>query len=318
VTESDVAVEVEGLRKSFGSNLVLDGVDLSVERGRLFALLGPNGAGKTTVVNILTTLVSPDSGKVRVGGFDVTRQAARVRESISLTGQFAAVDHLLTGRENIVLIAELRHVRSPAATAEALLEQFGLAGAADRRTATYSGGMRRKLDIALGLVGDPAVVFFDEPTTGLDPESRNMMWDTIKLMAAGGKTIFLTTQYLEEADRLADEIAILSHGRVAARGTPQALKSMLPHGQVEIRFAGTGNLERAAGVLADSDPVRDDSTLTLTVTTDGTVARLSRLFAVLEASQLEVAGLVQRTPTLDEAFLQVVGHHGGRQDAPVA
>jgi ABC-2 type transport system ATP-binding protein len=278
------AIEVNGLCKSFGSTVVLDGIDFIVERGAVFSLLGPNGAGKTTVINILTTLLDADDGVATVNGFDVAKQGAEVRESISLTGQFAAVDHLLTGRENLILIGGLRHIANPARTAEVLLEQFGLAEAADRRTSTYSGGMRRKLDIALGLVGDPSVIFLDEPTAGLDPESRNMTWETIRSLADAGKTILLTTQYLEEADRLADTIAILSHGRIAAEGTPQALKSVLPQGQIDLRFADATELAKAGVVLADRHPSRSESALTLTISTDGSVAQVNRLFSLLETA----------------------------------
>jgi ABC-2 type transport system ATP-binding protein len=308
---ADAAIEVKGLRKSFGSTVVLDGIDFTVARGTVFSLLGPNGAGKTTVINILTTLLRADSGVATVNGFDVAEQGAEVRESISLTGQFAAIDHLLTGRENLVLIGELRHVTDPARTAGALLEQFGLTEAADRRTLTYSGGMRRKLDIALGLVGDPAIIFLDEPTTGLDPETRNMTWDTIRSLADSGKSILLTTQYLEEADRLADEIAILSHGGIAAEGTPQALKSVLPHGQIELRFSDATQLANAAQVLADHQPSRSESTLTLTISTDGSVAEVSRLFRLLETARVEVAEFAQKSPTLDDAFLQIINDHKG-------
>jgi len=305
------AIEVTGLRKSFGSTVVLDGIDLTVECGAVFSLLGPNGAGKTTAINILTTLLCADGGAATVNGFDVAKHGAEVRESISLTGQFAAVDNLLTGRENLVLIGKLRHVTSPARTAEALSEQFDLTEAADRRTSTYSGGMRRKLDIALGLIGDPAVIFFDEPTSGLDPESRNTTWDTIKSFANAGKTIFLTTQYLEEADRLADKIAILSHGRIAAEGTPQALKSVLPHGQIELRFAGSTQLAEAARVLADLQPSRSESALTLTISTDGSVAQVNRLFSLLGTAKVEVAEFAQKSPTLDDAFLQIINERKG-------
>ncbi len=306
------AIEVKDLRKSFGNTTVLDGIDFSVEQGAVFSLLGPNGAGKTTVINILTTLLCADGGIAMVNGFDVAKQDAEVRESISLTGQFAAVDYLLTGRENLVLIGELRHVTNPARTAEALLEQFGLAEAADRRTSTYSGGMRRKLDIALGLIGDPAIIFFDEPTAGLDPESRNMTWDTIKSLADAGKTIFLTTQYLEEADRLANKIAILSHGRIAAEGTPQTLKSMLPQGQIELRFADQAQLAKAGQVLADRHPSRSESTLSLTISTDGSVAQVNRLFSSLETAKVDVAEFAQKSPTLDDAFLQIINDRKGQ------
>jgi ABC-2 type transport system ATP-binding protein len=311
VPDAGPAIEVKGLRKSFGSNVVLDGIDFTVARGAIFSLLGPNGAGKTTVINILTTLLRADSGVATVNGFDVAEHGGEVRGSISLTGQFAAIDHVLTGRENLVLIGELRHVNDPARTAGALLEQFGLSEAADRRTLTYSGGMRRRLDIALGLVGEPAIIFLDEPTAGLDPESRNMTWDTIRSLAGRGKSILLTTQYLEEADRLADEIAILSHGAIAAEGTPQALKSVLPHGQIELRFSDAAQLATAAQVLAEHQSSRNESTLTLTISTDGSVAQVSRLFRLLETARVEVAEFAQKSPTLDDAFLQIINDHKG-------
>jgi ABC-2 type transport system ATP-binding protein len=308
---STPAIEVKGMRKSFGGTIVLDGIDFTVEQGSVFSLLGPNGAGKTTVINILTTLLCADSGMATVNGFDVAKQGDRVRGSISLTGQFAAVDNLLTGRENLLLIGQLRHCPNPARTAQMLLEQFGLTEAADRRTLTYSGGMRRKLDIALGLIGDPAIIFLDEPTAGLDPESRTMTWDTIKALTGGGKTVFLTTQYLEEADRLADDIGIISHGRIAARGTPRELKGVLPQGQIELRFAGPTQLARAAQVLGESRPARSDSALTLTVSTDGTIAQVKSLFALLERAELDVAEFSQKSPTLDDAFLRIIGNQKG-------
>lgn len=311
MASANPAIEVKALRKSFGNQVVLDGVDLTVAQGTVFSLLGPNGAGKTTVINILTTLLGADAGTATVNGFDVAKQGAGVRESISVTGQFAAVDYLLSGRENLVLMGKLRHVAQPARTAEDLLGQFDLTEAAGRRTLTYSGGMRRKLDIALSLVGDPAILFFDEPTTGLDPESRNMMWGTIESLADSGRTVFLTTQHLEEADRLADKIAILSHGRVVAEGTPQQLKSALPHGQIELRFADGTQLAKAGEVLADRQLSRSDSALTLTVSSDGSVAQVNRLFSTLETARLEVAGFVQKSPTLDDAFLKIITDHKG-------
>jgi len=224
----DIAIQVSDLRKSFKDNQVLKGVDFEVERGEIFALLGSNGAGKTTIVNILSTLMDKDGGTASVCGFDVGRQAGKVRESISLTGQFAAVDGVLTGRENIVLIAKLRGVKNHAEVADQMLGRFGLGEAANKRASAYSGGMARRLDIAMSLVGNPAVIFLDEPTTGLDPEGRLEVWKTIKAFSETGTTIFLTTQYLEEAEQLADRIAILHGGKIIANGTLDELKKLFP------------------------------------------------------------------------------------------
>lgn len=227
------AIEVKGLQKSFKKLHVLKGVDFEVKRGEIFALLGSNGAGKTTIVNILSTLLKHDGGNASVCGFDVLRQPEKVRESISLTGQFAAVDEILTGRENLILIAKLRGIANSAQTADNLLERFGLSEAANKRAATYSGGMKRKLDIAMSLIGKPAVIFLDEPTTGLDPEGRLEVWKTVKTLADGGTTILLTTQYLEEAEQLADRIAILHGGKIIANGTLEELKKLFPPAEVE-------------------------------------------------------------------------------------
>ena len=222
------AIEVKGLRKSFKDIEVLKGVDFEVKRGEIFALLGSNGAGKTTTVNILSTLLKSDGGTANVCGFDVIRQPGKVRENISLTGQFAAVDEILTGRENILLIAELRSVPKPAQVADYLLKRFGLSDAANKRSGTYSGGMKRRLDIAMSLVGTPPVIFLDEPTTGLDPEGRLEVWKTVKELAGSGVTILLTTQYLDEAEQLADKIAILNEGKIIANGTLEELKKLFP------------------------------------------------------------------------------------------
>ncbi len=222
------AIDVRGLQKAFGDNHVLRGIDLTVSRGSVFALLGSNGAGKTTTIRILATLEKPDAGSATVNGFDVVSGAERVRESISLTGQFAAVDEILTGRENLELIARLRHLPHPGRVAEAMLARFALTEAGGRATSTYSGGMRRRLDIAMSLIGDPAVIFLDEPTTGLDPEARQEVWRTVEQLARGGTTVLLTTQYLEEAERLADRIAILHRGAIIANGTLGELKALLP------------------------------------------------------------------------------------------
>lgn len=230
----EAAITVTDLKKSYKKNGVLKGVDLTVERSKIFALLGSNGAGKTTTINILTTLIPADGGTATVNGFDVAKRPEKVRASISLTGQFAAVDDILTGRENLQLIADLRHVKNPAQTAADLLAKFGLTDAADRRVQTYSGGMRRRLDIAMSLIGSPAIIFLDEPTTGLDPEARKSMWQTIKTLAANGTTIFLTTQYLDEADELADRVAILHDGTIVANDHPQNLKKQLPGWKVRM------------------------------------------------------------------------------------
>jgi ABC-2 type transport system ATP-binding protein len=229
----NAAIEVAGLEKSYGKLDVLKGVDLDVEAGSIFALLGSNGAGKTTVVRILATLLAADAGSARVAGHDVRSQGARVRESLSLTGQFAAVDEVLTGRENLVLVGRLRHVGDPAGVAAAALERFALADAADRKVATYSGGMRRRLDIAMSLVGDPPVIVLDEPTTGLDPQARLEVWRAVRELAGRGTTVLLTTQYLEEAEQLADRIAILHEGRIIENGTLAELKALLPPATVE-------------------------------------------------------------------------------------
>ena len=227
------AIQVKGLHKSFQKLHVLKGVDFEVEKGTIFALLGSNGAGKTTIVKILTTLLNQDNGTTTVNGFDVVAKPDNVRQSISLTGQFAAVDEILTGRENLIMIARLRHIKNPLQVSDDLLKRFGLTDAADRRVSTYSGGMRRRLDIAMSLVGKPALIFLDEPTSGLDPEARIEVWKTVKELANNGTTVFLTTQYLEEAEQLADKIAILHEGKIIANGTLADLKKLFPSAKVE-------------------------------------------------------------------------------------
>jgi ABC-2 type transport system ATP-binding protein len=231
--EMEKAIQVKGLRKSYKQLQVLKGVDFEVEKGSIFALLGSNGAGKTTIVKILTTLLKPDGGTATVNGFDVMKEPDYVRQSISLTGQFAAVDEILTGRENLIMIAKLRHLKNPYQVAEDLLNRFGLADAADRRVSTYSGGMRRRLDIAMSLIGKPQLIFLDEPTTGLDPEARIEVWNIVKELAKSGTTVLLTTQYLEEAEQLADQIAILHEGRIIVSGTLAELKKLFPPAKVE-------------------------------------------------------------------------------------
>lgn len=306
MSKAQWAITVNDLKKSYKKVEVLRGVSFNVEQGSIFALLGANGAGKTTTINILTTLLRADNGAATVNGFDVIKQADKVRSTINLTGQFAAVDDILTARENLELIGDLHHVKDSSKTAEDLLKQFDLVDAADRRAGTFSGGMRRRLDIAMSLIGKPAVIFFDEPTTGLDPQSRNMMWQQIKALAASGTTIFLTTQYLEEADQLADKIAILAGGKIVAEGTAQELKKIVPHGQIELRFADLAHLTAAEKVLVQYEPVRDEASLSLTLKTDGSAAQVAQLFAHIQSAHIEVSEFSQKTPTLDDAFLKIV------------
>jgi ABC-2 type transport system ATP-binding protein len=301
------AIVATGLRKSYGDHIVLDGIDLEVAEGTTFALLGPNGAGKTTVVQILSTLIGADAGTISVGGHDPTQDPDAVRAAIGVTGQFAAVDNLLTGEENLILMADLKRLgRSEGRRRAAdLLERFDLTDAARRPAATYSGGMRRRLDIAMTLVGDPRIIFLDEPTTGLDPRSRHTMWAIIRDLVAGGVTIFLTTQYLDEADELADRIALLDHGRVIAEGTADELKRRIPGGHVELQFADPVTLASAAESLGAS--ARDDTALTLQLPSDGTVGSLRELLARLDHEAIEVEHLSVHTPDLDDVFLTLTG-----------
>jgi ABC-2 type transport system ATP-binding protein len=301
------AIAAKGLRKSFGDHVVLDGIDLSVPEGTIFALLGPNGAGKTTMVRILSTLIRADAGDVNVGGHDVATEPDAVRGIIGVTGQFSAVDNLLTGEENLRLMADLRHL----ARAEArqriaeLIGRFDLADAARKPAATYSGGMRRRLDLAMTLVGDPRVIFLDEPTTGLDPRSRRSVWEIIRELVGGGVTILLTTQYLEEADELADRIAVLDRGRLIAEGTAAELKRLIPGSHIRLEFADRHALDSAAGALGPS--TRDDQALTLQIPSDGSVRSLRALLEELDRASIEVAGLSVHTPDLDDVFLALTG-----------
>ncbi len=305
------AIDVHGLRKSYGNKTVLDDVDLTVSPGTVTALLGPNGAGKTTAVHILSTLVRPDGGTAFVNGCDVVRDPDGVRAAIGLTGQFSAVDGLLTGEENLLLMARLRHLgekRSRVRAAE-LLEQFDLAEAARKPLASYSGGMRRRLDLAMTLVATPSVIFLDEPTTGLDPRSRHTMWDIVRDLVAEGTTVLLTTQYLDEADELADRIAVLDGGRIVAEGTPDELKRLVPGGHIRLRFADAEALDSASRLLDGSTP--DDAALALTVPTSGGVAALRRLLGRLDAAGLEVDDLSIHTPDLDDVFFALTGTKDG-------
>jgi ABC-2 type transport system ATP-binding protein len=303
------AIAVRGLRKSFGSKVVLDGIDLDVAEGTVFSLLGPNGAGKTTAVQILSTLIHADAGEVRVAGHDLTREPGAVRAAIGVTGQFSAVDELLSGRENLLLMADLLHLGTATGRrrADELLARFELTEAASKLVSTYSGGMRRRLDLAMTLVGAPKVIFLDEPTTGLDPRSRRTMWETIRGLVATGVTIFLTTQYLAEADELADRIAVLDKGKIVAVGTAAELKRGIPGGHVRLRFADPTALGAAARLLGEG--TRDDEALTLEVPSDGGVAALRGLLDRLGG--VEVSELSVHLPDLDDVFfaLTTSQHH---------
>ncbi|MEU4424685.1 ATP-binding cassette domain-containing protein [Actinoplanes sp. NPDC024001] len=302
------AIAVAGLRRSYGDKLVLDGIDLHVPQGTIFSLLGPNGAGKTIMVQILSTLITADAGEARVCGHDVAREPDRVRAAIGVTGQFSAVDSYLTGEENLLLMAALHHLDRAEGRRRAadLLDRFGLGEAARQPAAVYSGGMRRRLDLAMGLIGDPRVIFLDEPTTGLDPRSRRDMWQIVRDLAGRGVTIFLTTQYLEEADQLADRIALLDHGRLVAEGTPAELKRRVPGGHVELTFPDEHALATARALLA-ADPDPGGEPLALRVPGDGGVRSLKALLDRLDAAGIEVAALAVRTPDLDDVFFAVTG-----------
>jgi ABC-2 type transport system ATP-binding protein len=302
------AIVATGLRKSYGKKVVLDGIDLEIPEGTIFALLGPNGAGKTTAVQILSTYIRADGGAVRVAGHDVAQEPDAVRAAIGVTGQFSAVDKLLTGEENLILMADLHHLgqREGRELASELLQRFDLVEAGQKMLATYSGGMRRRLDLAMTLIGDPRIIFLDEPTTGLDPRSRRTMWQIIRDLAATGVTIFLTTQYLEEADQLADRIAVLDKGKIVAEGTPDELKRLIPGGHILLQFADSAGVASAARIFGDVP--RDDDALTLQIPTDGGVRSLRALLDQLEQEHIEVDALTVHTPDLDDVYFALTGH----------
>jgi ABC-2 type transport system ATP-binding protein len=300
-------IQTRGLRKSFGKQVVLDGLDLDVAEGTILALLGPNGAGKTTMVYILSTLIAADGGEARVAGHDVAREPEAVRAAIGVTGQFSAVDNLLTGEENLLLMANLHHLgrREGRKRAAMLLERFELVDAAKKPPSTYSGGMRRRLDLAMTLMGDPRIIFLDEPTTGLDPRSRRTMWQIIRDLVASGVTILLTTQYLDEADELANRIALLDRGKLVAQGTPDELKRRIPGGHIRLQFADVRALEVAARILGDGS--RDNEALALQVPTDGSAGSLRSVLDRLDAAAIEVAGISVHTSDLDDVFFALTG-----------
>ncbi|MFE4532313.1 ATP-binding cassette domain-containing protein [Streptomyces anulatus] len=303
------AITATGLRKSYGDKAVLDGIDLAVPAGTVFALLGPNGAGKTTVVKILSTLISPGagSGEIRVGGHDLATDPQAIRATIGVTGQFSAVDGLITGEENMLLMADLHHLskREGRRVAAELLERFDLVDAAKKPASTYSGGMKRRLDIAMTLVGSPRIIFLDEPTTGLDPRSRHTMWGIIRNLVSDGVTVFLTTQYLEEADELADRIAVLNNGKIAAEGSAEELKRIVPGGHVKLRFTDPDAYRSAASALREV--TRDDETLSLQIPSDGSQRELRSILDWLDSAEIEADELTVHTPDLDDVFFALTG-----------
>ncbi|GAB0105296.1 daunorubicin resistance protein DrrA family ABC transporter ATP-binding protein [Nocardia sp. JMUB6875] len=303
------AIAVTGLCKSFGEHIVLDRIDFTVPQGSVFSLLGPNGAGKTTTVEILSTLKRADGGEISVGGYDPGAQPDGVRSIIGVTGQFSAVDELLTGRENLLLMGDLHHLPRGESRrlAAQLLATFDLEEAADKVASSYSGGMTRRLDLAMTLVGDPRIIFLDEPTVGLDPRSRRAMWDVIRQLTARGVTIFLTTQYLEEADQLADRIAVLHQGRLVAEGTADQLKRLVPGGYIRLDFGDRDGLESAARLFGDAARINGD--FTLAIPSDGAVRSVREVIDRLDSARVEPSGLSVHTPDLDDVFLALTGGH---------
>ncbi|SIQ92938.1 ATP-binding cassette domain-containing protein [Micromonospora avicenniae] len=313
MTDETSAVVARGLRKTYGRTTALDGFDLTVPRGTVCGLLGPNGAGKTTALRVLTTLLRFDAGHARVAGHDVTRRPERVRAAIGLTGQYAAVDETLSGRQNLVLFGRLRHLpaRMVRQRSDELLDQFGLTDVAGRSAATYSGGMRRRLDLAASLITTPEVLFLDEPTTGLDPRSRNGLWDAIRTLVTGGTTVLLTTQYLEEADQLADRISVVDAGRVVAEGTPAELKTRFGADRIELVVRHAGQLPAAAGLVervTGGQVHVDRETRRLSAPVADRITALADLLRALQDASIAVEDVVLRRPTLDEAFLNITGH----------
>jgi ABC-2 type transport system ATP-binding protein len=306
---TNLAIAANGLRKSYGDKVVLDGVDLAVAEGTIFSLLGPNGAGKTTAVKILSTLISPDpaSGDIRVGGHDLATDPQAIRAAIGVTGQFSAVDALITGEENMLLMSDLHHLskREGRRAAAELLERFDLTDAAKKPVSTYSGGMKRRLDLAMTLVGNPRIIFLDEPTTGLDPRSRHNMWQIIRKLVSEGATVLLTTQYLDEADELADRIAVLDDGKLAAEGSAEELKRLIPGGHVRLRFTDPAAYQSASLDLPDA--TRNDESLALQIPSDGSQRELRSILDRLDSAGIEADELTVHTPDLDDVFFALTG-----------
>jgi ABC-2 type transport system ATP-binding protein len=317
MTKTTFAIDAQGIKKSFGKLKVLDGVNVQVERGTIVALLGPNGAGKTTTVRILSTLLEPDAGTVNIEGYDIKKQPNEVRSVIGLTGQYAAVDEYLTGRENLHMMGRLYHLSTADARrrAEELLKQFDLVDAADRVAKTYSGGMRRRLDLAVSLIAAPPVVFLDEPTTGLDPRSRLAMWEIIKQLIENGSTILLTTQYLEEADQLADRIMVIDGGKVIAEGTADELKNQVGNERIEFTLKADADYQKALKVIDGTGVQSDAKRRTISVAHEGGVKALRVLLERLERGGVTVDGLSLHKPTLDDVFLHLTGHQATQEEA---
>jgi ABC-2 type transport system ATP-binding protein len=316
---SENVIEITGLKKSFGDVVVLDGIDITVKRGTILALLGPNGAGKTTTVRILSTLLQPDGGTAKINGIDVAVDPDAVRHSIGLTGQYAAVDEYLSGRENLVMMGRLYHLSKEDSKkrAEELLKDFDLVEAADRSTKNYSGGMRRRLDLAASLVATPPIIFLDEPTTGLDPRSRLSMWKVIEELVKDGATILLTTQYLEEADKLADQIAVLDHGKIIAFGTADELKAQVGNERIEVTIAATSDFQKAITAIGGKGVKHNESDRSISIATDGSVSEIKRVLDVLSEAKIGIETLSMHKPTLDDVFLQLTGRQVSKEEESV-
>lgn len=303
---NNIAISVKEVKKSFKDKTVLKGVNIEVEKGSIHALLGSNGAGKTTLIKIMTTLIKSDSGEVKINGYDVNKQLLKAKEQFSLTGQFSATDEALTGRQNLKIIGELYHLKDIDKKSDQLLEAFDLKYAQSNAVSTYSGGMRRRLDIAMSILCEPEIIFLDEPTTGLDPQNRSAMWNLIKSLAEAGTTIFLTTQYLEEAEVLANQITILNEGVIVKKGSPAELKKTLPQGIIELTFQEDEDLLSSKELLNQFEQLESPDNLSLTIVTDGSMEQLASIFNQMSNANITVAGFTQKLPTLEDVFYTII------------
>lgn len=307
---NNLAISVRSVKKSFQNKAILKGVDIEVEKGSIYALLGSNGAGKTTLIKIMTTLLKQDSGQVIIGGYDISKEPLKAKKTFSLTGQFAATDEALTGRNNLQIIGELHHLKEINKRIDELLLAFDLKDVENKPVSTYSGGMRRRIDIAMSIMSKPSIIFLDEPTTGLDPQNRSAMWDLIKSLANSGTTIFLTTQYLEEAEVLADYVAILNNGVIVKKGTPAELKKALPQGVIEFTFQNDNDLASSKMLLHQFKQIEDDENLTLTVVTDGSMEHLLSVFNLLNNKKIKTSSFTQKLPSLEDVFYTIINETG--------